>query len=90
MPEKIKKLIPFVLVIILSYWTVKPLFISGYFPMHDDTQPARVFAMSQELKRGVFPVRLVDYLGYGFGYPLFNFYAPLPYYLGSFFLSCRI
>ena len=59
------------------------MLIDGYFPMHDDTQPARVFALSQELKRGIFPVRLVSLLGYGYGYPIFNFYAPLPYYLGA-------
>ena len=83
--EKVKKFIPLLLVLLLSYWTVKPLFIAGYFPMHDDTQPARVFALAQELEKGIFPVRLVDYLGYGYGYPLFNFYAPLPYYLGALF-----
>lgn len=53
--------------------------------MHDDTQPARVFSMAQELSQGIFPVRMVGSLGYGYGYPLFNFYAPLPYYLGAVF-----
>lgn len=78
-----KFLLPLIFLLILSYWTVSPLFIKGYFPMHDDTQPARVFAMFTELKKGVFPVRLVDYLGYGYGYPLYNFYAPFPYYIGA-------
>ena len=82
---KFKKIIPFFIVIVLSYWTFKPMLIKGYFPMHDDTQPVRVLAMAKELKKGIFPVRLVDYLGYGYGYPLYNFYAPLPYYLGSIF-----
>lgn len=53
--------------------------------MHDDTQPSRIFEMAKSLKDGQFPVRLVADLGYGFGYPLFNFYAPLPYYIGAIF-----
>ncbi len=51
--------------------------------MHDDTQVARVFEMGKSLKEGQFPVRIVDGLGYGYGYPIFNFYAPLPYYFGG-------
>lgn len=58
---------------------------SGFFPMHDDTQPTRVFQMSQALKDGQFPVRVVKDLGYGYTYPIFNFYAPLPYYIGAIF-----
>lgn len=73
------------LVIILSFWAVKPLFHTGFFPMHDDTQVARVYEMAQALSFGQFPVRWVGDLGYGFGYPLFNLYAPLPYYIGSIF-----
>lgn len=73
------------LLILLSFWTVKPLFIPGFFPMHDDTQPARVYEMATALSSGQFPVRWVGDLGYGYGYPLFNFYAPLPYYIGAIF-----
>ena len=73
-------------VIFLSFWAVRPLFIGGFFPMHDDTQVARVFEMGKTLGSGVFPVRWVPDLGYGYGYPLFNFYAPLAYYLGGAFM----
>ncbi len=73
------------LVTVLSFWALKPLLVKGYFPMHDDTQPARIFEMAKALKEGQFPVRWVGDLGYGAGYPLFNFYAPLPYYLGAIF-----
>ncbi|MBI5620109.1 hypothetical protein HY950_04060 [Candidatus Gottesmanbacteria bacterium] len=52
--------------------------------MHDDTQVARVIVMGKALRNGQFPVRLVSDLGYGYGYPLFNFYGPLPYYVGGF------
>lgn len=76
----------FVLILIgLSYWSIRPLLFPGFFPMHDDTQPARVYEMAKAISDGHFPVRIVPDLGYGFGYPLFNFYAPLPYYLGGFF-----
>ncbi len=53
--------------------------------MHDDTQVARVHQMTQSLQDGMFPVRWVQDLGYGYGYPIFNFYAPFPYYFGSMF-----
>jgi len=62
---------------------VLPFFHNSYFPMHDDTQPTRIYLMAQALQDGQFPVRWVQYLGYGYGYPIFNFYAPLPYYMGS-------
>ena len=52
--------------------------------MHDDTQVVRVDQMFQALRLGQFPVRFVPDLGYGYGYPIFNFYAPLPYYVGGF------
>ena len=79
----IKKLLPLIIVILLSFWAIKPLFYSGFFPIHDDTQVARVFEMTKSLKDGMFPVRWVPDLGYGLGYPIFNFYAPLSYYFGS-------
>src|SRR3989338_6324726 len=74
------------LVLILSFWAIKPLLIPGFFPMHDDTQVARVFEMGKMLGSGVFPVRWVPDLGYGYGYPIFNFYAPLAYYIGGAFI----
>ena len=73
------------LVILLSLPTIWPLFHPGLFPMHDDTQVARVLTMGKALHDGMLPVRWVDYLGYNFGYPIFNFYAPFAYYLGGFF-----
>lgn len=51
--------------------------------MHDDTQIARVEVMKRALLQKQFPVRWVGDLGYGYGYPLFNFYGPLPYYVGG-------
>ncbi|MBI2617174.1 hypothetical protein HYW55_03520 [Candidatus Gottesmanbacteria bacterium] len=78
------RLIFFVL-LLLSSLSVRELFSPGFFPMHDDTQPARIYEMAKSLSFGQFPVRWVADLGYGMGYPLFNFYAPLPYYIGAAF-----
>lgn len=71
--------------LIFSWMTIAPLFHPGFFPMHDDTQVVRVQQMAQALKDLQFPVRWVSDLGYGYGYPIFNFYAPLPYYVGGIF-----
>lgn len=71
------------IVIGLGFWTIRPLVGAGYFTMHDDAQVARVIVMGKALLNGQFPVRWVSDLGYGLGYPLYNFYAPLPYYFGG-------
>ena len=78
-----KRVLLVLIILFLSYVTVKPLFVSGFFPMHDDTQVGRVVAMGKALRTGQFPVRWVADLGYGYGYPIFNFYGPLPYYFGG-------
>ncbi|MFO7918135.1 MAG: 6-pyruvoyl-tetrahydropterin synthase-related protein [Anaerolineae bacterium] len=43
----------------------------------------RVDARSANLRGGVFPARWMPYGAYGLGYPAFNFYAALPYYIAS-------
>lgn len=73
------------ILIILTFWAIKPLLHGGFFPMHDDQQIARLYELNQALKGGQFPPRWVSDLGFGYGYPLFNFYPPLVYYLGEFF-----
>jgi len=73
-------------VLILSIPTILPLFNKGMFTMHDDTQVVRVQQMAAALADGQLPVRWVQDLGYGYGYPLYNFYAPLPYYIGGLFV----
>lgn len=78
-----KRLLPVMFVTLLLFFAVRPLFSDGFFPMHDDTQVARVVEMGKALKEGQFPVRWVSDLGYGYGYPIFNFYGPLPYYIGG-------
>lgn len=70
-------------IVVLTLITLRFLFIPGFYPMHDDAQVARVVSMGRALHEGQFPVRIVPGLGYGLGYPIFNFYGPLPYYVGG-------
>lgn len=81
-----KKFLPVIFIIFLSFWALRPLLHDGFFPVHDNGQPFRVFEMFQSLHDGMFPVRWTKDFGYNFGYPLFNFYAPLAYYIGSLFM----
>lgn len=78
-----KRLIPLLLLAFAGFFAVRPLFSPGFFPMHDDTQVTRVIEMGKSLRDFQIPVRWVNDLGYGYGYPLFNFYGPLPYYFGG-------
>ncbi len=41
----------------------------------------RTVDMAESLRYGIFPVRWMAHGAYGLGYPLFNHYAALPYYL---------
>lgn len=82
---KISNFILAFLVAVVGLGTILPLFNQGFFDFHDRTQVVRVSEMSKSLESGMFPVRWVDGLGYGYGYPIFNFYGPLPYYIGGLF-----
>ncbi|MFZ5535504.1 MAG: 6-pyruvoyl-tetrahydropterin synthase-related protein [Patescibacteria group bacterium] len=78
-----KRVLPYILLALAGFFAVRPLVSPGFFPMHDDTQVARVIEMGRALRDFQFPVRWVNELGYGYGYPIFNFYGPLPYYFGG-------
>lgn len=79
-----------IFLLVLSLPAVLPIISPGYFPMHDDTQIVRIDQMYQALRQGQFPVRLVKDLGYGYGYPIFNFYNPLAYYFGALLMFLNI
>lgn len=61
------------------------LFQKGYFNMHDDLQMMRQLEMEKCFVDGQIPCRWVPDMGYGYGFPLFNFYPPLPYLVGEIF-----
>ena len=77
------KYIFWIIILVFSLVAILPLFHAGFFPIHDNTQVARVYEMTKGLSDGMFPVRWSQGLGYGFGYPIFNFYDPLSYYAGG-------
>jgi hypothetical protein len=43
----------------------------------------RTYELAANLRVGVFPARWMPDAAYGLGYPFFNFYASLPYYLAA-------
>ncbi len=74
-----------VAVFFFAWLAAKPLFGSGYFNMHDDLQMMRQLNMEKCFIDGQIPCRWIPDMGYGYGYPLFNFYPPLPYLTGQLF-----
>lgn len=81
-----KKVSIIIALILIPVLAVLPLLHSGYFSMHDTQHPVRLFLLKQGLDQGYLFPRWVSDLGFGFGYPLFNFYPPLIYYLSALFL----
>lgn len=63
--------------------TLRSILGPNFFRPHDYTHAARLVEMQRSLQAGEFPVRWSWNFGFGYGMPLFNFYAPLPYYLGQ-------
>ncbi len=72
-------IILFILIIPTFVFLLKP----GYYNMHDDMQMIRQLEMEKCLKDGQIPCRWSPDLGYEYGYPLFNFYPPMPYIVGQ-------
>lgn len=81
----LKIFFPIIVVLFITSLSVLPLLRPGFFDFHDFQHIARLFELDKTLKGGSFPVRWVEGLGFGFGYPLFNFYPPFVYYLGEAF-----
>lgn len=76
-----KKLLIPVILILVTLPTLIPLFNSRFFYTQDYIFIARLNQMYTALLDGQFPVRWAPDLRYG--EPIFNFYAPLPYYIGA-------
>src|SRR3989338_8348388 len=80
-----KKLLAPILILFFTIILSQAMLRPGLYVIHDYQQIARLFVFDKALKSGQFPVRWVDGLGFGFGYPLFNFYPPFVYFLGEIF-----
>lgn len=75
--------IPLLIVIFFGLLAAKGLIGPGYFNMHDDLQMMRQLEMEKCFLDGQIPCRWVPDMGYGYGFPLFNYYPPLPYLIGQ-------
>jgi len=74
---------PIVMVLAFTFLATHTLFTPGYFNMHDDLQMMRQLEMEKCFTDLQIPCRWIPDMGYGFGFPLFNFYPPLPYLIGQ-------
>ncbi len=74
---------PVIIVLFFALIAGRSLLTSGYFNMHDDLQMMRQLEMEKCFKDGQIPCRWVPDMGDGYGFPLFNFYPPLPYLVGQ-------
>ncbi len=73
-----KKII-YIILFAVSLFSSWRLFRPGYPSMQDDIQIFRLQQFDQCLKDGQIPCRYIANGGLGYGYPLYNFYSPLPY-----------
>lgn len=77
----------FLIGLVLTFSLLWPLFAAPFFAHHDDIHVIRLYEMDKCIKDGQIPCRWVPDMGNLYGYPLFNYYAPLPYYFGELFYS---
>ena len=67
-----------------------PLVRPGFFLSDDgEWMVIRLAAFHQSLRAGQFPVRFLETLNHGYGYPVPDFLYPLPFYAGEFFHLLR-
>jgi hypothetical protein len=85
MRKFLKNNIFLILTVLLSVPSVVALFHFGFYGASDDLHVAWLFEMDKIIRMGQIPPRFVPDLSFGFGYPLFNFAFPLPFYLGEIF-----
>lgn len=90
MKELIKKIRSFtvknwilVTIFLLGLSVSWPLLRSGYFSHQDDLQVIRIVEMRKCFGDLQIPCRWVPDMGWGNGFPLFNFYGVSTYYLGA-------
>lgn len=80
------KLLTALLILVITLPAFFSLVTNGnWFSMHDDQHIARLYLLDTAIRQGILFPRFVDMLGFGYGYPLFNFYPPLIYYIGEIF-----
>ncbi len=86
--EKLEKFLtkyPLLIIFLLSLPAMAALLVPGFYGASDDLHIAWLHEMDKIIREGQFPPRFVPDLSYGFGYPLFNFVFPLPFYIAEAF-----
>lgn len=74
---------PLIIIFVFCILFTLPFYKTGFFTSHDgEWSVIRLAEMIREVKDLQFPPRWSDYLNHGYGYPLFTFTYPLPYYAG--------
>jgi len=70
----------------VSIPVILPFLHAGYFPTHDgEWAVVRFGDMFRTIRDLQIPARFSGNLNFGYGYPLFNFTYPFPYYFGIIF-----
>lgn len=81
--KKMKAILPIYflgLIFLASSWS---LFSPQFFRVHDYNHAGRIVELARALRDGHFPARWTQNFGFGYGMPLFEFYGPLPFYVGG-------
>mgnify|MGYP001606165235 CR=1 FL=1 len=74
---------PQIVILFLGFVVSIPLLRSGYFSHQDDLQVIRLVEMRKCFADLQIPCRWGPVMGWGNGFPLFNFYGVSTYYLGA-------
>ncbi len=85
-PSK-KNPLTYVILILLVIPATLPLIRGGFYEPHDLHHIADIFEMYSSFASGQFPPRFAPDFLYNYGYPLFNFYYLLPFYVGAFLFT---
>lgn len=70
-------------IVLLAFFAYRPLFGGGMILTADTLHAWRIREIGRCLDDGQLPCRWTPDLGNGYGFPMFNYYPPLPYYVGD-------
>jgi hypothetical protein len=85
--EKLKDKHYLVLLLLLIVPAILPLLRRDFFHFSDEPSLSIVYQMFKAIISGQIPPRWAPDMSFEYGYPLFNFYYVLPFYLGSVFYA---
>lgn len=75
---KNKNLLLVIFLLFLNWLILRPVLAPDlFFPAHDSTWLIRLQQFDKTVSFGQFPPQLAPDMAYGYGYPLFKYYAPL-------------